>query len=119
VDEAQFLTPGQVEALRDWTRTLQVPVICYGLRTDFRGRLFEGAARLFELADSIEEVKTTCNDCNSKATLNLKVVDGVPSLAGPSRELGAEERYQAVCYRHYRERLAAVREPALRGGAAV
>jgi thymidine kinase len=106
VDEVQFLEPVQVETLRDWTRDLGVPVICYGLRTDFRSRLFEGARRLLELADSIEEVKTTCAWCNRKATQNLKLLDGVPTLEGPSCELGAEERYQPVCYRHYRERLA-------------
>lgn len=105
VDEAQFLSTGQIDALRDWTRQLDVPVICYGLRTDFRTQLFAGARRLMELADSIEEVKTTCAACNSKATQNLKLVDGVASTAGPSKELGAEERYLPMCYRHYRERL--------------
>ncbi len=111
VDEAQFLTEAQVEALREWTRALGVPVICYGLRSDFRSRLFEGSRRLLELADSIEEIKTTCAWCNRKATLNLKFVDGVASLEGPSRQLGAEERYQAVCYRHYHEQLAAGTTP--------
>ncbi len=106
VDEAQFLSTDQVDALRQWTRALAVPVICYGLRSDFRSRLFEGSQRLLELADSIEEVKTTCTYCNHKAILNLKFVDGVARLDGPSVELGAEERYQAVCYRHYGEQLA-------------
>ncbi|MDJ0523304.1 MAG: thymidine kinase [Planctomycetota bacterium] len=110
VDEAQFLTEPQVEALRDWTRALGVPVICYGLRADFRSRLFEGSLRLLELADSIEEIKTTCAWCNRKATQNLKYVDGRASIDGPSRQLGAEERYQAVCYRHYREQLDAARD---------
>ena len=106
VDEAQFLGEPQIEALRSWVRDFDVPVICYGLRTDFRTRLFEGARRLMELADSIEEVKTTCAWCNSKATQNLKLVDGVATDTGPAKELGAEERFQPVCYRHYRERLA-------------
>lgn len=106
VDEAQFLSGEQVQTLREWTRELDVPVICYGLRTDFRTSLFEGARRLMELADSIEEVKTTCTFCNRKATQNLKYVDGVARVDGPSRELGGEERYQAVCYRHYQEQLA-------------
>ncbi len=106
VDEAQFLSAVQVESLREWTRALDVPVICYGLRTDFRMDLFAGSQRLFELADSIEEIKTTCAYCNRKATQNLKFVDGVATLDGPSKQLGAEERYQAACYRHYQEHLA-------------
>ena len=106
VDEAQVLTQAQVETLRDWTLALGVPVICYGLRTDFRSRLFEGSQRLLELADTIEEIKTTCAWCNRKATQNLKYVDGRASLDGSVRRLGSEERYQAVCYRHYREQLA-------------
>jgi thymidine kinase len=105
VDEAQFLTAGMVDQLRDLTRTAGVPVICYGLRTDFRSRLFEGSARLLEVADSIEEVKTTCSFCNRKAVLNLKSLDGVPTLAGPTRQLGAEELYLPVCYHHYTEKL--------------
>jgi thymidine kinase len=106
VDEAQFLAPMQIDALREWTHALDVPVLCYGLRSDFRSELFPGAKRLMELADSIEEIKTTCSFCNRKATQNLKYVDGVARLDGPSRELGAEERYQPVCYRHYQEQLA-------------
>lgn len=106
VDEAQFLAAEQIDALRSWTRQLDVPVICYGLRADFRTRLFEGSRRLLEVADSIEEVKTTCAWCNSKATQNLKLVDGVATEDGPAKELGAEERFQPVCYRHYKERLA-------------
>lgn len=106
VDEAQFLDAEQIEVLRDWTRELDVPVICYGLRADFRTELFEGSRRLLELADSIEEIKTTCAWCNGKATQNLKLVDGVATREGPAKELGAEERFQPVCYRHYRERLA-------------
>ena len=76
VDEAQFLTPKHVEELRRATVDPGVPVICYGLRTDFRSRLFPGAQRLLELADRIEEVKVTCQYCNSKAILNLRLVDG-------------------------------------------
>lgn len=106
VDEAQFLDEEQVEALREWSRQLAVPVICYGLRTDFRTALFEGSRRLLELADSIEEIKTTCAWCNRKATQNLKLLDGAATTLGPTKELGAEERFQPVCYRHYRERLA-------------
>ena len=105
VDEAQFLSVEVVEQMRELTRKLDLPIICYGLRTDFRGTLFEGSRRLLELADSIEEVKTTCAYCNRKATMNLKSIDGEPTLAGPSKELGCEELYQSVCYAHYREKL--------------
>lgn len=104
VDEAQFLTPRHVDQLRDITRKAGCPVICFGLRTDFRTQLFPGSRRLLELADAIEEVKTTCAFCNKKAIFNLKLVDGVADLAGPSAQLGAEETYQPVCSDHYVEK---------------
>ena len=72
VDECQFLSPCLVDQLRELTRAVNVPVIAYGLRTDFRTRLFEGSRRLLEVADSIEEVKTTCRFCNRKAVFNLR-----------------------------------------------
>ena len=105
VDEAQFLSAHVVDQLRELTRLADVPVIAYGLRTDFRGRLFEGSRRLLEVADTIEEVKTTCAYCNRKAVFNLKLVDGRPVAKGPSVELGGEELYRGVCYAHYREQL--------------
>ncbi|HYX32218.1 MAG TPA: thymidine kinase [Oligoflexus sp.] len=97
VDEAQFLTPHVIEQLRQVTRLLDVPVICYGLRTDFRTQLFPGAQRLMELADALEEIKTTCAFCNKKAVFNLKLLGGKPTLAGPTVELGAEEKYLPSC----------------------
>ncbi len=105
VDEVQFLTPTQIDELRDIATTLDVPVICYGLRADFRTRLFPGARRLLELADSIEEVKTTCAFCNRKGIFNLRLRDGQPSLDGPVVELGTEDKYQPACPRCYHERL--------------
>lgn len=105
VDEAQFLSAKHIDHLRCLTLQASVPVICYGLRTDFRTHLFEGARRLMELADSIEEVKTTCSFCNRKAVFNLKSVDGIASIDGQSKELGAEERFLPVCYTHYAEKL--------------
>ena len=105
VDEAQFLSGAAVETLRELSRSEDVPIICYGLRTDFRGRLFDGSRRLLELADSIEEVKTTCHFCNRKAVFNLKLRDGEPTVEGPVCELGCEELYIAVCYAHWAERL--------------
>jgi thymidine kinase len=106
VDEVQFLEPSVIDQLRDVVTFYHIPVICYGLRTDFKGNLFPGALRLMEVADTIEEVKTTCAFCNSKAVMNLKLINGKATFAGPSIELGAEEKYLPVCYAHYRERLA-------------
>lgn len=107
VDEAQFLHPTVVERLRDVATDYSVPVICYGLRTDFRSRLFPGSQRLMELADSIEEVKSTCTYCNKKATMNLKSVDGLATMMGPTVCLGCEEMYVPVCYQHFRDKLTA------------
>lgn len=105
VDEAQFLSPALVEQLRAITHELGVPVICYGLRTNFRRELFDGARRLLELADAIEEVKTTCYFCNRKAVYNLKLADGVPTLAGPEIDLGAEEKYLPACAACYQQHI--------------
>jgi thymidine kinase len=101
VDEAQFLTPKNVEYLRYLTIHRNIPVICYGLRTDFRTRVFPGSLRLLELADAIEEVKSTCSFCDRKATVNLKHSGGHALLEGPPVELGAEERYLPACYSCY------------------
>ena len=79
-----------------------MPVICYGLRTDFRTRLFPGAQRLMELADRIEEVKVTCQYCNGKAICNLRLADGKAAIDGPTVQLGDTE-YHPVCWRHYDE----------------
>ena len=105
VDEAQFLSERVIEQLHQVAIKKQVPVICYGLRTDFRTRLFPGAKRLMELADSIEEVKTTCAFCNRKAVFNLKLSDGKPTLEGPVLDLGAEEKYLPACSDCYQEKL--------------
>ena len=101
VDEAQFLAPDLVVDLRRITVDPGVPVICYGLRTDFRTRLFPGAARLMELADRIEEVKVTCQYCTTKATCNLRLVGGLAAVDGPTVLLGADEQYMPVCWKHY------------------
>lgn len=110
VDEAQFLSAAVIEQLRAITRTCNVPVICYGLRTDFRTRLFPGAQRLFELADSIEEVKVTCQYCNRKAIFNMRFVDGQPTADGEQIQLGANESYAPACHVCYVERLPGVIE---------
>ena len=105
VDEAQFLSAGLIDQLRQVSRDRGVPVICYGLRTDFRAGLFDGSRRLMEVADSIEEIKTTCNYCNRKAIFNLKLADGVPTVAGPTIDLGSAEKYLPVCSGCYHEKL--------------
>lgn len=100
VDEAQFMPVSAIECLHTLT-ALGPPVICYGLRTDFRTHLFPAAKRLLELADTIEEIKTICHFCLRKAVFNLKMLDGKPTLAGPSVELGCEEKYLPVCKNCY------------------
>lgn len=101
VDEAQFLSPCHIDQLRKISHEKDIPVICYGLRTDFRTKLFQGGKRLMEIADAIEEVKTTCTYCNKKATMNLKHMDGKATLSGASIDLGAEEKYVGACYGCY------------------
>lgn len=105
VDEAQFLSATTIDQLRQITHEQNIPVICYGLRADFKSYLFEGSRRLMELADSIEEIKSTCHFCNKKGIMNLKHVNGSPVAVGPSIELGAEERYFSVCYSCYHRQL--------------
>jgi len=103
VDEAQFLSPSVIEDLRRITVDPGVPVICYGLRTDFQTKLFPGAQRLMELADRIEVVKVTCQYCSKKAICNLRFVNGTPTVRGPQIQLGADEHYAPVCWGHYDE----------------
>jgi thymidine kinase len=104
VDEAQFLPVSAIDYLHSVVVINRgIPVICYGLRTDFRTVLFPAAKRLLELADSIEEIKTICHFCLRKAIFNLKLLDGKATLAGPSVELGCEEKYLPVCAACYAE----------------
>lgn len=103
VDEAQFLHPSFIDHLRDVSRDRDVPVICYGLRTDFRTHLFPGSKRLLELADSIEEIKNTCHYCNRKSIFNMRMINGKGVLEGPQILLGAEETYLSVCSGCYHE----------------
>jgi thymidine kinase len=101
VDEAQFLSPKVIEALRHIALDSDIPILCYGLRTDFKSKLFEGSLRLMELADSIEEIKATCYFCNRKSIMNLKHVNGFATAEGPTVDLGAEEKYFPACYKCY------------------
>lgn len=110
VDEAQFLATSIIEQFRDITSKYNIPVICYGLRTDFKSNLFEGSKRLLEIADTVEEVKTTCHFCNKKAVFNLKHVNGKAVADGPVIELGAEEKYFPTCHGCYAAQLSTAAE---------
>jgi thymidine kinase len=108
VDEAQFLTPIQVRQATDIADTLRIPVLCYGLRTDFQGKLFPGSAELLALADNLIELKTICH-CGRKATMNLRITaDGKAVKVGAQVEIGGNDRYVAMCRRHFKEALSAV-----------
>ncbi|OBX19588.1 thymidine kinase [Erythrobacter sp. QSSC1-22B] len=106
VDEAQFLTREQVWQLAKLTDEGSVPVVCYGLRTDFKGELFEGAAALLGIADKLVELKGVCH-CGRKATMNLRVDGQGRAVAeGAQTEIGGNDRYLALCRRHFSEALA-------------
>lgn len=106
VDEAQFLTPAQVSQATDIADELDIPVLCYGLRTDFQGNLFPGSAALLALADDLIELKTICH-CGRKATMNLRTgADGKAIREGAQVEIGGNERYVPMCRRHYKAALA-------------
>src|SRR6476660_8478670 len=105
VDEAQFLTRDHVLQLCRISDDLGIPVLCYGLRTDFQANLFEGSAALLALADALIELKAVC-DCGRKATMNLRVdAEGHAVAAGAQTEIGGNDRYVALCRRHFFERL--------------
>lgn len=102
IDEAQFLTKTQVQQLTEVTDTLEIPVLCYGLRTDFQGNLFEGSAALLGWADEMNEIKTICH-CGRKATMVLRVTeDGRAVREGAQIEIGGNDRYVSVCRRHFK-----------------
>ncbi len=105
VDECQFLSANVVNQLRNITVDLNIPVICYGLRTDFQTHLFEGSKRLMEVADAIEEVKTTCHFCNRKGVFNIKHSGGKAICDGEQIDLGTEEKYLPTCCACYEEKL--------------
>ena len=100
VDEAQFLTKAQVQRLVDVVDDMDIPVICYGLRADFQGNLFEGSHWLMAWADTIEEIKTVCW-CGRKATTNARVLGGRVVKAGEQIVLGGNESYVALCRKHW------------------
>ncbi len=114
VDEAQFLTRVQVLQLASVCDELNIPVLAYGLRTDFQGNLFEGSGALLALADALIELKAVC-DCGRKATMNLRVdEEGRAVRSGAQTEIGGNDRYIALCRRHFMERVKAAEARQLR-----
>ena len=102
IDEAQFLTKAQVEQLVHIVDELNVPVVAYGLRTDFRGEFFEGSLWLMAWADTIEEIKTVCW-CGKKATYTTRIFNGKVIKEGEQILLGGNESYTALCRKHWTE----------------
>ena len=98
-DECQFFSKEQIDALRDIVDKMNIPVLCFGLRTDFLTHLFPGSARLFEVADSIAEIKTICA-CGAKATVNARLnAKGLIVTHGSQVMLGGNDRYVAMCHK--------------------
>lgn len=105
IDEAQFMHPKNVDELAKVADYLDIPVICYGLRADFRTKLFPGSRRLFEIADSIEEIKTVC-ECGRKATMNTRMVNGKYTFTGSQVAIDGEKNitYNSLCRKCYQEK---------------
>ena len=104
-DECQFFTASQIDDLRKIVDDYSIPVLCFGLRTDFLSHLFEGSRRLFEVADSIAEIKTIC-ECGSKATVNARL-DGNMQIVteGAQVMIGGNESYIAMCHKCWRDKI--------------
>ena len=103
VDEAQFLTRAQVDELARVVDELNIPVLCFGIRTDFQGELFPGSSRLLAIADKLSELKTVCT-CGRKATMTVRVDElGCVIAAGNQVEIGGNDRYESKCRRDYRK----------------
>ena len=115
VDECQFMTPEQIQQLRAIVDDVNIPVLCFGLRTDFLTRLFAGSQRLMEIADAIQEIKTMC-DCGTKATVNARI-DGNGHIVteGAQVVLGGNDSYIAMCHRCYESAIREHRKIKLHG----
>ena len=100
VDECQFMTERQIDQLRAIVDDHNIPVMCFGLRTDFQTHLFPGSRRLMEVADTIQEIKTIC-DCGAKATVNARINDGYIVTEGAQVVLGGNDSYIAMCHKCY------------------
>ena len=104
VDEAQFLSSKQVQGLGEIADELNIPVMCYGIRTDFQGKLFEGSAELLAIADNLNELKTICSECDKKATMVIRLdQDGNIILKGEKILVGGNDIYKTVCRKHFRK----------------
>ena len=101
VDEAQFLSTEQIEQLKQ-IAIKWIPVLCYGLKSDFRTLMFDGSKRLFEIADSLTEVKSVCK-CGHKAEVNARMIDGRMALRGEQIDIGGNDKYIGVCYKCWME----------------
>ena len=104
VDECQFMTPTQIEQLRAIVDDFSVPVLCFGLRSDFLTHLFEGSKRLFEIADSITEIKSVCR-CGKKAIVNARIADGRVVTVGDQIEIGGNDKYEGMCWGCWQQRI--------------
>lgn len=104
VDEAQFLSRKQVHDLGKVADKLNIPVMCYGIRTDFQGKLFTGSSELLAIADNLKELKTICSMCDRKATMVVRLDDnGDIILKGEKILVGGNDRYKTLCRKHFRE----------------
>ena len=103
-DEANFFTPEQIDQLREIVDEYDVPVLCFGLRTDFLTHTFPGSQRLLELADSITEIKTICS-CGSKAVVNARISNGKIVTEGEQIVLGGNESYVAMCHKCWKDKI--------------
>ena len=104
VDEAQFLTKKQVHSLGKIADELNIPVMTYGIRTDFQGELFEGSQELLALADNLKELKTICSECDKKATMVVRLdSNGKILLEGEKSLIGGNEIYKTLCRKHFRK----------------
>ena len=109
VDEINFLKKKHIDSLGDIVDFFNIPVMCYGLRSDFLTNTFEGSKRLLEIADSIEEMKTIC-DCGKKAIINMRISDGKVVTEGKQIFVGGNESYKSVCRRCYKDYIANYRK---------
>jgi len=108
IDEAHFLSRAQVLELTRVADELGIPVLCFGLRTDFQAQLFEGSAALLALSDEMRELKTIC-DCGRKATMNLRVDErGEPVKEGAQTDIGGDDKYIALCRRHFMQKVGSI-----------
>lgn len=104
VDECQFMTPAQINQLREIVDVCDIPVMCYGLRTDFQTHLFPGSRRLMEVADKFEQIKTICQ-CGRGAQINARLLDGEVIFEGEQVMIGGNESYDSMCHRCWAEAL--------------